>query len=166
MDERTFEIASEAMEQNDDCELKGAIDGAVHATEDLRDRLEVLTKETVELQKVIIERFPDSVVVVNDLGAITHVNQQTVYMFGYHHSELIGQKVEILLPHAIRDLHIKHRERFADDPRTRQMGTDLQLLGRRKNGSEFPVEIMLSPIVTITGSYAVAVIRRKRPDNR
>jgi protein-histidine pros-kinase len=86
-------------------------------------------------------------------------------MFGYHHSELIGQKVEILLPQAIRDLHIKHRERFADDPRTRQMGTDLQLLGRRKNGSEFPVEIMLSPIVTITGSYAVAVIRRKRPDN-
>jgi PAS domain S-box-containing protein len=165
MDERAFEIASEVMEQNDDFELRGAIDGAVHATEDLRDRLEVLTKETVELQKVIIERFPDSVVVVNDLGAITHVNQQTVYMFGYHHSELIGQKAEILLPQAIRDLHIKHRERFADDPRTRQMGTDLQLLGRRKNGSEFPVEIMLSPIVTITGSYAVAVIRRKRPDN-
>jgi PAS domain S-box-containing protein len=166
MDEHAFEIGREVMEQNANSELREAIDGAAHATEGLKDRLEVLTKETIELQKVIIERFPDSVVVVNEVGIITHVNQQTVYMLGYHHSELIGQKVEILLPHAVRDLHIKHRERFANDPRTRQMGTDLQLLGRRKNGSEFPVEIMLSPIVTITGSYAVEVIRRKNSGNR
>jgi PAS domain S-box-containing protein len=162
VDEHPFEIGREVTEEPEKFELRSAINGAAEATEQLKDRLEVMSKETIELQKVIIERFPDAVIVVNDAGVITHLNQQSEYMFGYHHSELAGQKVEILLPHEVRELHAAHREKFADDPRSRQMGTDLPLLGRRKNGSEFPVEIMLSPIITIAGSYVVAVIRRKR----
>jgi PAS domain S-box-containing protein len=146
----------------DELGLQDSIGEVADAAQSLKERVEALAKETHEIQKVIIERFPDAIVVTNERGLITHVNQQTEYMFGYHHSEMVGNKVEMLLPEAVRPKHEHHRATFADDPRTRQMGTDLKLSGRRKNGTDFPVEIMLSPIVTVTGSYVVAVIRRKK----
>ena len=155
-------LAEETRMPDENTVLQDAVQEVAEATESLRERIEVLSKETLELQKVIIERFPDAIVVTNDKGSITHVNQQTEYMFGYHHSEMVGSKVEMLLPGSVRQIHEHHRAKYADDPRTRQMGTDLKLFGRRKNSAEFPVEIMLSPIVTVMGSYVVAVIRRKR----
>jgi PAS domain S-box-containing protein len=160
--ERIEVLAEETLVADENLTLQESVEEVAAATESLKERIELLSKETLELQKVIIERFPDSVVVTNDQGIITHVNQQTEYMFGYHHSEMVGKKVEMLLPEPVRPLHEHHRATYADDPRVRRMGTDLRLLGRRKNGTEFPVEIMLSPIVTVMGSYVVAVIRRKR----
>lgn len=127
----------------------------------LKDEITSEVTKRLELFNAIIESLPDAMIVVNEEGAITLVNSQTELMFGYHRSELMKQRVEILLPTALRDVHIRHRQGYMREPRVRAMGADLQLRGRRKSGAEFPIEIMLSPIVTTEGTYAIAVVRRK-----
>ena len=96
------------------------------------------------------------------------VNSQTQELFGYDRSELIGQKIEMLVPERYRRLHHHHRQGFAQAPKTRRMGADLDLYGRRRNGSEFPVEISLSPVTTDKGTFVLSAIRdmseRKRLD--
>src|ERR1700692_3533986 len=86
-------------------------------------------------------------------------NSQEQELFGYQHDELVGQKVEMLVPESYRHGHEHHRENYAQAPKTRRMGADLDLYGRRRNGSEFPVEISLSPIVTEKGSFVLSAIR-------
>ena len=81
-------------------------------------------------------------------------------MFGYHRSEVIGQLPEILIPPAARICHVAQRRAYAAEPRVRDMGSNLKLRGRRKNGIEFDVQIKLGPVVIPDGVYTIVVIRK------
>jgi PAS domain S-box-containing protein len=107
----------------------------------------------------LLETLPDAIVAVDRDGTIVQINSQAQELFGYERDELIGQRVELLVPESYRRQHHHHREAFAEMPKTRQMGADLDLYGRRRNGSEFPVEISLSPVSTENGMFVLSSIR-------
>lgn len=108
----------------------------------------------------ILEAIPDAVAAVNQQGVIVQVNSQAEALFGYTREELIGQKIEILVPERQRPHHDLHREQFHRQPKTRRMGSgSLDLCGRRRDGSEFPVEISLSPVATGDGMLVLSAIR-------
>ena len=107
----------------------------------------------------LLESAPDAMVIVDKDGHIVLVNTRTERLFGYSRKELLGQAVEVLVPMPLRDRHAEHRTRFFTHPRVRPMGSGLSLLGVRKNGSEFPVEISLSPLETEEGVLVTAAIR-------
>ena len=111
------------------------------------------------LASQILETIPDAIVGVDKTGTIVQVNKQTELLFGYTHDELIGQRVEMLIPERVRQAHDQHRADFAEHPRVRQMGADLDLHGKRKDGSEFSVEISLSPVNTEEGLLVLSAIR-------
>jgi PAS domain S-box-containing protein len=117
------------------------------------------TMVDVLLSTDLLETLPDAIVAVNRDGAIVQVNSQTQELFGYSRDELIGQKIEMLVPERYRRQHHHHRENFAETPKTRRMGADLDLYGKRCNGSEFPVEISLSPVSTEDGTFVLSAIR-------
>jgi len=120
-----------------------------------------LAETTVEglLSSALLEALPDAIVAVDHKGTIVQVNSQALELFGYDRGELVGQKVELLVPESYRGKHRQHRENYADAPKTRRMGAELDLYGRRRNGSEFPVEISLSPISTQKGAFVLSAIR-------
>lgn len=120
-----------------------------------------LGKDMIErlLSPVFFEAVPDAMVAVNQEGLIVQVNSQTERLFGYTQGELIGQSVEVLVPIGQRELHHRHRDQFQQQPKTRRMGAQLDLRGRRKDGSEFPVEISLSPVPTAGGMLVLSAIR-------
>ncbi len=103
--------------------------------------------------------LPDAIVVVDNEGRIAEANPQTESLFGYACSELLGSPIEILIPERFRSSHAGHRGGFGKHPHIRPMGAGLELLGRRKDGSEFPVDIMLSPMETERGRHVLCVIR-------
>lgn len=107
----------------------------------------------------ILEAIPDAVAAVNQQGVIVQVNAQTEDLFGYTREELIGQKIEILVPERQRPHHDLHREQFHREPKIRRMGSGLDLYGRRRDGSEFPVEISLSPVPAGDGMIVLSAIR-------
>jgi len=107
----------------------------------------------------LFEYSPDVVLLTNQGGSVIQANAQTQGMFGYARQELIGQPVEILIPGRFRSVHPKHRADYGAQPRTRPMGIGLELYGCRKDGSEFPVDIMLSPLQLKEESLTLAVVR-------
>ncbi len=117
------------------------------------------TMAAILLSPDLLEALPDATVAVDRQGTIVQINSQTEELFGYDRDELIGQKIEMLVPERYRTTHHHHRHTFAETPRTRRMGADLDLYGRRRNGSEFPVEISLSPISTESGLFVLSAIR-------
>ena len=102
---------------------------------------------------------PDALVIVNPAGTIVMVNRQTETVFGYARTELLGQQLELLLPERFHEVHTAHRNQYFSAPRTRPMGVGLQLVGRRKDGTEFPVEISLNPLLLDDVLHVIGAIR-------
>jgi PAS domain S-box-containing protein len=107
----------------------------------------------------LLESAPDAIVIVNEQGRIVLTNAQTEKLFGYPRHELLDQPVEILVPHRFHGEHAGHRQNYSQSPRPRAMGADLEPYGRRKDGTEFPVEISLSPLETGEGKLISSAIR-------
>lgn len=107
----------------------------------------------------LLESTPDAIIMVNVTGRMVLVNSQAETLFGYPRAELLGQPVEVLLPHRFRDAHHGHRGSYFSQPRARSMGAGLALHGLRKSGEEFPVEISLSPLETEEGTMVMSAVR-------
>ncbi len=107
----------------------------------------------------IFEFAPDAVVLVDRAGIIVKANAQAHQMFGFARNELVGSLVEVLVPERFAPKHVAHRMAYVGAPRIRTMGAGRDLFGRRKDGSEFPVDIMLSPLGDSAGSLVMGVVR-------
>ena len=107
----------------------------------------------------LFETAPDGIIIVDERGHMTIANAQAQTMFGYQRDEMLGRPIEILLPKGVRDTHSGYRKAYLDAPELRPMGEGLDLYGLRKDGSEFPVEISLSPVETDSGRFICSVIR-------
>lgn len=107
----------------------------------------------------LMDAAPDATVVINEEGVILLINKQLENIFGYSRAELIGKTIRTLIPERFHKIHAQHRTRYFREPRVRPMGTGLTLHGRRSDGTEFPVEISLSPLKTQDGMLAIAAVR-------
>jgi methyl-accepting chemotaxis protein len=125
--------------------------------------------ETEEWFRLVVEAAPIAFVAITLEGTIELVNSQAEKLFGYRREELLGQPVEVLVPQRFRPNHPRHRMSFFTDPRARMMGVGRDLAGLRKDGSEFPIEIGLNPIVTGEKTLALAAVaditERKRVES-
>jgi len=107
----------------------------------------------------LFEFSPDAIIVTDKDGKIAEVNGRVEKFFGYERGELLGKNIEILVPERFRHTHPQYRKEYGAHPQTRPMGVELNLYGRRKDGTEFPVDIMLSPVDTDGGNVVLTVIR-------
>ncbi len=116
-------------------------------------------EESEEQFRGLLESAPDAMVIVNEEGVIKLINRQTEKLFAYEKEELIGQKVEVLIPQRFSGNHPHHLEDYFTNPKAREMGAGLELFGKKKGGEEFPIEISLSPLKTQDGLIVSAAIR-------
>lgn len=107
----------------------------------------------------LLEAAPDAMVVIDSDGVIQLVNAQAERVFGYSRAELLGETIEVLVPILLHDVHRQHRKDYAAESHVRSMGSGLDLRARRKDGSEFPVEISLAPLITEDGTLISAAVR-------
>jgi PAS domain S-box-containing protein len=117
------------------------------------------SKESEAKYRGLLEAAPDAMVVVNPEGEIVLLNLQAEKQFGYHRDELLGQKVKNIIPEGFAERLIADALRSAEDALAQQIGTGIELIGLRKDGSEFPIEIMLSPLESAEGVLVTAAIR-------
>jgi two-component system, sensor histidine kinase len=99
-----------------------------------------------DLVRSVLESAPDAMIIIDDSGSVLFANRQVTALFGYTREEVVGQPVEQLLPERFRGRHVSHRRKYTESVRVRPMGIGLDLFARRRDGTEFPVEISLSPI--------------------
>lgn len=146
-------------------DAQGHVVGASTIGRDIGER-----KRAEQRFRALLETAPDAMVIIDRDGRIALVNAQTERLFGYPREQLIGQPVEMLMPAPLRERHAGHRQGYFHDPRVRPMGVGLELMGRRSDGSEFAIEISLSPMESGGGEYATAAVRdiseRKAVENR
>src|SRR5271154_4233485 len=107
----------------------------------------------------LLEAAPDAMVVVNQGGEIVLLNVQAEKKFGYHRDELVGQKVKNIIPEGFAERLVADALRSAEDALAQQIGTGIELIALRKDGSEFPIELMLSPLESAEGVLVTAAIR-------
>jgi diguanylate cyclase (GGDEF)-like protein/PAS domain S-box-containing protein len=132
----------------------GNLQGFSEISHDLSER-----KESEAKYRGLLEAAPDAMVVVDQHGEILLLNVQAEKQFGYHRDELVGQKVKNIIPEGFAERLISDALRSAEDALAQQIGTGIELNGRRKDGSEFPIEIMLSPLESAEGILVTAAIR-------
>jgi len=123
------------------------------------EKMDEVSLESQIMFEGLFEAAPDAIVLVDDEGRILRVNRQAELMFGYSREELRDKPVESLLPPRFRERHGMHRSTYMAEPRLRSMGAGLELYGLHKDGSEFPVDIVLSPLPTGDGPFVISVIR-------
>lgn len=119
----------------------------------------MVLRSSPTLAQGLLEAAPDGIIIVNESGTIVLVNAQTEKLFGYAREELMGQSIEILIPHQFKHQHVQNRDGYIASPQLRPMGIGRELSGLRKDGSLIPVEISLSPLQTDTGRMVVSIIR-------
>jgi len=127
-------------------------------------------RDSEDMFRRLLESASEAIVVVDHKGHIVLVNAKAEERFGYDRDELYGQPVERLLPVSMRDMHLAHRREFMEDPRSRPMGIGMDLSARRKDGTEFPVEVSLGHVKTADGllvmSFITDITERKRSDEQ
>ncbi len=139
----------------------GDIFGIFTLAQDITERMqaEAALQESEERFRGLVKSAPDAIVTMDARGHIVLVNAQTEKLFDYQKDELLDQPIEMLLPERFHQIHVGHRDKYLADPNIRPMGSELDLLGRRKDGSEFQVEISLSSLETTDGLLVTGVIR-------
>jgi PAS domain S-box-containing protein len=127
---------------------------------DITDRrvAEIALAESERRFRTVLEASPNAIVAIGPDGMITYTNPQVEQTFGYARGDLIGKPIEMLLPEKVHDRHVGHRTAYFDHPTARPMGIGLDLAGRRSDGTEFPVEISLSPVDTGDGRLVFATV--------
>jgi PAS domain S-box-containing protein len=139
-------------------------------TEDItaRKHLDEMLRENEATIRALLETAAQAVLAIDTSGKIVIANRMVGEMFSYSPTELIGQQLEMLLPESLRGMHLNHRAGFLADPKPRAMGQGLDLWGRRKDGTEFPIEVSISSFQTARGLISVSFIsditRRKRAE--
>jgi PAS domain S-box-containing protein len=113
----------------------------------------------VPISDILFELAPDAILVVDQDGRLLRVNAQAERIFGYARGEVVGQPLEIFIPERLRAAHVGHRTDFAHQPRTRDMGLGMELIGRRKDGTEFPVAVALAPVLLDDKPGVIAIAR-------
>ena len=121
--------------------------------------MEIKSTKEYSLYKALLEAFPDALVIVDAQGLIQHTNFQTELLFGYKKNELAGKAVELLIPAALHQTHITHRENFSKNSHVETIITGSSLEVIKKDGTKFSVEISLSPLKTDEGNFILASIR-------
>ncbi len=124
-----------------------------------RKQAEEAREESAKIAEDIFEFTPDALLTVNQTGTITRVNKQTQVMFGYTREELLNQKIDILIPRHLHSSHAQNFNSFFAEPHNRPMGAGLKLSAIKKDGSEFPVDIILSPLQLGGKTFVTAVVR-------
>jgi PAS domain S-box-containing protein len=148
--EKTSELTSAKNILEEEIIQRKKIQGELLTIQDGLER--IVGERTSELQKSeslfrgLIESAPDAILIVDKENKIRLANRQVEKVFGYRQDELIGQSHSLLLPKQLHDLHKEHQKKYFHEPSSRPMGKNLELYGKRKDGTEFPVEISLSPI--------------------
>lgn len=140
---------------------EGELVGIIGITRDITDRIryEQQLRVSEAYTRSILEAAPDAVLLVDRQGLIRLANGSAERMFGYDRYALIGMSIEVLMPERFREVHVAHRGHYYAYPHTRPMGSDLDLYALRRDGSEFPTEINLSPLETPDGLLIIASIR-------
>ncbi|GLU55689.1 hypothetical protein Dfri01_51500 [Dyadobacter frigoris] len=134
----------------------------------LEKHTEAMTRH-IEMLDALFKHATEGIVVVNKEGVIVMLNPKALELFGYEDKELADQKIESLIPRRLTKAHIHHRDNYLESPHARGMGSSLELFARRKDGSEFPVEVSLSPFKTSEGQFVVSFViditERKKQEN-
>jgi PAS domain S-box-containing protein len=124
-----------------------------------RKRAEQTIQQSEARFRALFESAPDAIVLSDGDGRIVEINTRVAGIFGYGRDELIGQSIDVLVPERFRKTHPRRREEYSQNPSPRPMGAGLELYGRRKDGREFPADIMLGPVETAGGRMVLSVIR-------